>query len=69
MKIYPCYQRTLAKKITATGIGLHSGKKVTLTLAPAPLGTGVVFVRTDLNNSNVGGTGARYFDVIQLSGR
>lgn len=53
MKIYPCYQRTLAKKITATGIGLHSGKKVTLTLAPAPLGTGVVFVRTDLNNARI----------------
>ena len=53
MKIYPCYQRTLAKKITATGIGLHSGKKVTLTLAPAPLGTGVVFVRTHLNNARI----------------
>ncbi|MGP1571982.1 MAG: UDP-3-O-acyl-N-acetylglucosamine deacetylase [Moraxella sp.] len=51
--MYPCYQRTLAKKITATGIGLHSGKKVTLTLAPAPLGTGVVFVRTDLNNARI----------------
>lgn len=53
MKIYPCYQRTLANKISATGIGLHSGKKVTLTLAPAPLGTGVVFVRTDLDNAHI----------------
>ncbi len=49
----PCYQRTLATAITATGIGLHSGKKVTLTLAPAPVGTGVIFVRTDLNNAQI----------------
>lgn len=51
LNIMPCYQRTLATAITATGIGLHSGKKVTLTLAPAPVGTGIVFVRTDLNDA------------------
>lgn len=49
----PCYQRTLATAITATGIGLHSGKKVTLTLAPAPVGTGIIFVRTDLDNAQI----------------
>ncbi|MFB6348207.1 UDP-3-O-acyl-N-acetylglucosamine deacetylase [Moraxella sp. ZJ142] len=42
------YQRTVAKAITATGIGLHSGKKVTLTLMPAEPDTGIVFERTDL---------------------
>lgn len=42
------YQRTVAKAITATGIGLHSGKKVTLTLSPAKPNTGIVFERTDL---------------------
>lgn len=43
------YQRTVAKPITTTGIGLHSGKKVTLTLAPAEPDTGIVFERTDLS--------------------
>ncbi|TFH88098.1 UDP-3-O-acyl-N-acetylglucosamine deacetylase [Billgrantia azerbaijanica] len=41
-------QRTLQNTIRATGVGLHSGKKVYLTLRPAPVNTGVVFVRTDL---------------------
>ncbi|WP_294033222.1 UDP-3-O-acyl-N-acetylglucosamine deacetylase [uncultured Moraxella sp.] len=45
------FQRTLAKPITATGIGLHSGKKVTLTLMPAEPNTGIVFERTDLGAS------------------
>ncbi|XNM46152.1 UDP-3-O-acyl-N-acetylglucosamine deacetylase [Escherichia coli] len=33
----------------ATGVGLHTGKKVTLTLRPAPANTGVIYRRTDLN--------------------
>jgi UDP-3-O-[3-hydroxymyristoyl] N-acetylglucosamine deacetylase len=41
-------QRTVAKRVTATGIGLHSGHPVTLTLAPAPVDAGVYFVRMDL---------------------
>ncbi|HSM93733.1 MAG TPA: UDP-3-O-acyl-N-acetylglucosamine deacetylase [Anaeromyxobacteraceae bacterium] len=41
-------QRTVAKRVTATGIGLHSGHPVTLTLAPAPADAGVTFVRMDL---------------------
>lgn len=41
-------QRTLKNIIRATGIGLHSGEKVYLTLKPAPVNTGIVFVRTDL---------------------
>ncbi|MGB8930158.1 MAG: UDP-3-O-acyl-N-acetylglucosamine deacetylase [Anaeromyxobacteraceae bacterium] len=41
-------QRTVAKRVTATGIGLHSGHPVTLTLAPAPADAGVAFVRMDL---------------------
>ena len=41
-------QRTLQNTIRATGVGLHSGKKVYLTLRPAPANTGIVFVRTDL---------------------
>jgi len=42
-------QRTLKNIIRATGVGLHSGKKVYLTLKPAPIDTGIVFCRTDLD--------------------
>ena len=42
-------QRTLKNTIRATGVGLHSGKKVLMVLRPAPVDTGVVFRRTDLN--------------------
>ena len=41
-------QRTVAKRVTCTGIGLHSGRPATLTLAPAPADSGVTFVRMDL---------------------
>lgn len=41
-------QRTLAEKVSCTGIGLHTGKPVQLTLHPARAGSGIVFVRTDL---------------------
>ena len=40
-------QQTLKNIIRATGIGLHTGKKIYLTLRPAPENTGVVFVRAD----------------------
>jgi len=42
-------QRTLKNVIRATGVGLHSGEKVYLTLRPAPVNTGVVFCRVDLD--------------------
>jgi UDP-3-O-[3-hydroxymyristoyl] N-acetylglucosamine deacetylase len=41
-------QRTLKNVIRATGVGLHSGEKVYMTLRPAPVDTGIVFRRTDL---------------------
>lgn len=41
-------QRTLKKEVSATGVGLHNGEKVTLTLLPAAIDTGIVFRRTDL---------------------
>jgi UDP-3-O-[3-hydroxymyristoyl] N-acetylglucosamine deacetylase len=41
-------QRTLQNTIRATGVGLHSGEKVYLTLRPAPVDTGIVFRRVDL---------------------
>ncbi len=42
-------QRTLKNIIRATGIGVHTGQKVYLTLRPAPPNTGIVFVRTDID--------------------
>lgn len=42
-------QRTLRTAIRATGVGLHSGEKVYLTLRPAPANTGIVFRRVDLD--------------------
>ena len=41
-------QRTLKNIIRATGVGLHTGEKIYLTLRPAPVNTGIVFRRTDL---------------------
>jgi len=42
-------QRTLKSVVRTTGIGLHSGQKVELTLRPAPANTGVAFRRVDLD--------------------
>ena len=42
-------QRTLRNEIRATGVGLHTGQKVYLTLKPAPADTGIVFRRVDLD--------------------
>ncbi|MEG3192742.1 UDP-3-O-acyl-N-acetylglucosamine deacetylase [Lysobacter sp. D1-1-M9] len=42
-------QRTLKNVIRATGVGLHSGEKVFLTLRPAPVDAGIVFRRVDLD--------------------
>lgn len=43
------YQRTLKNIIRATGVGVHTGKKIYLTLKPAPINSGIVFIRTDIN--------------------
>ena len=44
-------QRTLKNVIRATGVGLHTGKKVLLTLRPASANTGIIFRRVDLDPS------------------
>ena len=51
-------QRTLKNVIRATGIGLHTGKKVYLTLRPAAVDTGIVFRRTDLATGEYPGLAA-----------
>ena len=45
------YQRTIAREVEFSGIGLHTGKKVSVRLVPAPADTGIVFVRTDLTGA------------------
>ena len=46
-------QKTLTKPISFNGIGLHSGKSVTLTVNPSEPDTGIVFKRIDLKNNNL----------------
>ena len=40
-------QHTIKKEVSATGIGVHSGKEVKITLKPAPPNTGIIFARSD----------------------
>lgn len=47
------YQRTIKNPVSCSGIGLHSGKPVHMTLLPAETDRGIVFVRTDLGRSEV----------------
>ena len=44
------FQRTLKSAIDLNGIGLHSGRPVALRLLPAPVNTGIVFVRVDVTD-------------------
>lgn len=43
-------QRTISKPVSFSGVGVHSGKKVNLTIKPAPINHGIKFVRTDLTD-------------------
>lgn len=45
-------QQTIAKELKIEGEGLHSGKKSTLIIKPADVNTGIVFIRTDINDAN-----------------
>jgi UDP-3-O-[3-hydroxymyristoyl] N-acetylglucosamine deacetylase len=52
------FQRTIKNRIYCEGIGLHSGKPVTLRMKLAPIDSGIVFVRTDLGNREVAAVAA-----------
>lgn len=60
-------QKTLKNTIRATGIGVHSGKKVYLTMRPAPVNTGIVFQRIDLDKPVVIPAQAAYIGDTALS--
>ncbi|WP_178113018.1 UDP-3-O-acyl-N-acetylglucosamine deacetylase [Acerihabitans arboris] len=42
-------QKTVKRRVQATGVGLHSGNKVTMTLCPAPVDAGIIYRRADLD--------------------
>lgn len=50
-------EQTIRTPVSCSGIGLHSGAPVNLTIRPAPAGTGVIFRRTDLDDFEVEATG------------
>ena len=47
------YEHTIARPVTADGVGLHSGVPVTLRMVPSPSGSGVVFARSDLDGFEI----------------
>lgn len=53
-------QKTIQSEITLTGVGLHTGKEVTMTLKPAPVNNGFTFVRVDLEGCPVIEADANY---------
>ena len=55
-------QRTLSSKIRASGVGLHTGKKISLTLKPAPSNSGIVFKRIDIESAPIKASLENVFD-------
>jgi UDP-3-O-[3-hydroxymyristoyl] N-acetylglucosamine deacetylase len=47
------FETTIQRPVEAKGVGLHSGVPVSIRILPAPPSTGIVFVRTDLDNFQV----------------
>ena len=59
------YQQTIGKPISCSGIGVHSGKIVNLTIRPAPVNHGIRFVRVDLPGKP--GVTAHFNNVVDTS--
>jgi UDP-3-O-[3-hydroxymyristoyl] N-acetylglucosamine deacetylase len=47
------FETTVQKPVSVSGVGLHSGVSVNIRILPAPASTGIVFLRTDLNNFEI----------------
>ena len=58
-------QQTLGRPVQCSGVGLHSGKQVNLTIKPAPVNHGIRFVRTDLPHKPI--ISAHFRNVIDTS--
>jgi UDP-3-O-[3-hydroxymyristoyl] N-acetylglucosamine deacetylase len=59
------YQRTLVRNIRCEGVGVHSGKKITLTIKPAVSDSGIIFKRVDIKNNNI--IQASYSNVVDFN--
>ena len=46
-------QKTIAKEATYSGVGLHTGERITVIFKPAPVDTGISFIRTDLGRKEI----------------
>lgn len=46
------WQKTILQVVSCSGIGVHTGKKISLTLRPAPKNTGIIFKRIDIDKNN-----------------
>src|SRR6202451_1508671 len=58
------FETTVQRPIDASGIGLHSGVPVSIRILPAPVSTGIVFLRSDLDNFPIA---ARWRHVARVS--
>lgn len=52
MTSYKYCEKTLQNEIPCVGVGLHSGAKINMVMKPAPVGTGIVFIRTDVTDKD-----------------
>ena len=46
-------QKTLSKKVSFEGVGLHTGENTSITILPSEPNTGIIFKRTDLEKNNI----------------
>ncbi len=60
-------QKTISNQISCSGVGIHSGKEVEMTLRPAEADSGIVFVRTDINDSKKAKVKADFRNVTQTN--
>lgn len=60
-------QNTIAKEISCSGVGIHSGAMVGMKLLPAPTDTGIVFRRTDIQDPTAQEVAAKYSEVVDTT--
>jgi UDP-3-O-[3-hydroxymyristoyl] N-acetylglucosamine deacetylase len=60
-------QRTIRKKVTVQGVGLHTGKTASLTFSPAPVDTGIYFIRNDLPGRPAISTSAKHVQATAMA--
>ena len=60
-------QKTISNEVELNGVGLHSGQKVNIKFKPAPVDTGLVFVREDLSENNMIDANIKHISKIHLN--